>query len=289
MKKTLLALSLLGLTGSAVATPFYVDTGVNWNGETTLTSDKVCDTCTSSKDEIAYLYQSVSTTNDTDGSGGLSAGDTIFTDGGLAVGDIINNQVTGFNPNEVFGIANNNGYGSDWLLTFSFTGLVGTVVEYTPGTSLELAYGAFGNFDLYYTTDGVTLQNFMDIQVTGAVTGSGGTLLSGVVDFSNVDALPVSTYNLFHSQGGTCNGLTGFYDIWLNCDGIANPLLEITFLADFNTNASTIVVTDNGAAGAILQGNHDGSAVFNVPEPSTLALFGGTLLLLGASARRRKA
>jgi len=286
MKKTLLALSLLGLTGSAVASPFYVDTGTNFNGDTTATSDKVCDTCTSMKDEITYIYQSESTTIDTDGSGDLSAGDTIFTSGGLAVGGIGNNVVTGFNPSEVFGTFNDNGYGSDWLLSFSFTGLIGTVTEYTAGSSLELAYGPFGNFDLFYTTDGTTFNNFMDIQVTGAVTGSGGTLLSGLVDFTNVDA---GMNNLFHSGDATCGGLTGFYDIWANCDGIGLPLLEINFLADFNTNAADITVVDNGANGAFLTGNHDGSAVFNIPEPSTLALFGGTLLLLGASARRRKA
>lgn len=290
MKKTLLALSLLGLTGSAVASPFYVDTGTNWDGETTGTSDKVCDTCTSMKDEITYIYQSNSTTVDTNNDGQLSAGDTIFTSGGLAVGSLSNNVVTGFNPSQNFSNDNDNGYGgTNWLLSFSFTGLIGTVTEYTPGVSLELAYGPFGTFDLFYTTDGVTFQNFMDIQVTGAVTGSGGTLLTGLIDFTNVDALPVSMYNLFHSGGATCNGLTGFYDIWANCDGVGLPLLEINFLADFNTNAADITVVDNGAAGATLAGNHDGSAVFNVPEPSTLALFGGTLLLLGASARRRKA
>lgn len=295
MKKTLLALSLIGLTGSAVASPFYVDTGTNWNGDTAAATDKVCDTCTSSKNEITYAYESNSTTLDSNGSGALDAGDTIFTDGGLAVGNLTNNAVTGFKPTEVFGVANNNGYESDWLLSFSFTGLVGTIVEYTPGVSLELAYGPGGSFDLFYTTDGTTLYNFMDIAVTGAVTGSGGTLLAGVVDFANADVLtdgdPTNDWmlNLFHSDGATCGGMTGYYDIWSTCNGVGQPLLEINFLADFNTNASTIVVNDMGANGATLDGNHDGSAVFNVPEPSTLALFGGTLLLLGASARRRKA
>lgn len=297
MKKTLLALSLLGLTGSVVASPFYVDVGANWNGYTTGDSDKVTNTSTSMKDEITYIYESVSTTIDNDASGGLSIGDTIITDGGLAtggmgVGALGNNVVTGFNPSEGFGgIDNDNGYGGgQWLLSFNFDSLVGTVTNYIPGDTLELAYGPGGTFNLFYTLDGTTFQNFMDIQVTGAVTGSGGTLLAGKVDFTTVDALPLSTYNLFHSGGATCAGSTGFYDIWLNCDGLGLPLLEINFLADFNTNLADITISPPDVNGSVtLTGNHDGSAVFNVPEPSTLALFGGTLLLLGASARRRKA
>lgn len=66
-------------------------------------------------------------------------------------------------------------------------------------------------------------------------------------------------------------------------------MLDISFLADFNTDLNEIQVVPKGDGTAVLAGNHDGSAVFNVPEPSTLALIGGTMLLLGASARRRKA
>ncbi len=298
--KIILGVGLMALTQVAVATPFYVDMGVNYNGDTALTSDKVTDTSTSLKNEMTYLYQSQSIVTDTNMDGVVSAGDTITTQGGYnistpAFGGIGENVVTGFNPSESFGTNNDNGYGgSNWLLTFSFTGLTGVITDYTPGSVLEISYGPTGVFDLYVTEDGTTFQNFMDLDVTGAQTVSGGTLLTGKVDFTNVDMGTTSggtdIKTIMRSASQSCAGDNSFYAL-TQC--VPDPL-EVSILADFNTNAAGVVITDLGVNGAnqkvfSLTGNHDGSIVFNVPEPTTVALLGMGLLGFGLTKRNKKA
>ena len=280
--KIILGLSILALSNVASADPFYVDIGTNYAPG----NDKVKATSTSLKNELTYIYESQSVVTDLDANG-IDVGDTITTQGGYGIGgpsfgDIGNNQVTGFNPSESFGDNADNGYGgSNWLLTFSFTGLQGIITDYTAGSTLEIAYGAFGHFDLFVTEDGTTFNNFMDLIVTGAKTVSGGTLLTALVDFTNVDA----GYNdIFHSGNRDCAGDDSFEAIV----GCGAPPMEINFLADFNTNAATIDIIDNLDGTFDLNGNHDGSAVFNsVPEPSVLALLGVGLSIFGFASRRK--
>jgi len=280
--KIILGLGLIAASNIASASPFYVDMGTNYAPGL----DKVNPTSTSLKNEVTYLYQSQSVVTDTNSDGVISAGDTITTQGGygmgggLGFGGIGTNVITGFNPSESFGGHADNGYGgSNWLMTFAFTGLTGTITSYTPGSVLEIAYGAAGHFNLFVTTDGTTFNNFMDINVTGAQTVSGGTLLTGALDFTTVDP---GYNNIFHSGDSNCAGDNSF-----NAITSCVPAMDIQFLADFNTNAATIDITDNGDGTFNVNGNHDGSAVFNsVPEPTSIALLG--LGLLGLSMRRQK-
>jgi len=313
MKKTLLALSLIGLAGSATASPFHVDTHFYNDGDP---ADKVCDNCTAVKHGFTYLYDSATTVTDTNGDG-VGVGDYVETKGGYGVvegglsGAYGRNAITNWKPIPSGGagdpvVDSNNGYGSGWQMTFSFSGLKGLITEYEEDlvtgqtTKLELEYGAFGTMDLFYKAAGTGgFVNVMDVKVVGAATGSGGTGLLGEIDFLTADAFADGLggndwmLDLFHSEGTTCNGKTSFFDIWNECDGVGNPLINLGFFADFNTNPKSIVKTDLGSNGLFdqyrLTGDHDGSANFNVPEPSTLALFGGALMLLGVSARRRKA
>lgn len=273
-------MSILFATGSATAAPFYLDTGINNNlGKT----GQVCPTCTSMKDELLFVYQSNTTIDDTNGSFTIDAGDALTTDGGLAVGPLSNNQVTGFTPNEVFGANSNNGYGGSWLLSFSVTGLNGTVTGVSGLGVPQFTYGP-GLLELFITFDGTTFNNFMDVAITGGGATGVSTILTGTADFSDVDA----GYNdLFHSGATTCLGSDSFFDIATNC-GPAG--LDIEFFASFDTNIFVSDFTFDPVTGEFtLTSDHDGSATFEaVPEPGTLALLGGSLLLMGGMVRRNK-
>jgi hypothetical protein len=277
MKKSLLAASILLAAGSVSAAPFYLDVGTDYS----LTdSDQVCATCTSMKDEILFVYDSTTTIVDTDGSLSISAGDALTTDGGLAVGPLGTNQITGFAPNEVFGADSNNGYGPNWLMSFSVTGLNG-VVTGVSGLGVPLFTYGPGLLELFITFDGTTFNNFMDIAITGGGATGVSTILTGTADFTTVDA---GFNDLFHSGNADCLGSDSFFDIWTNC-GVALP---ISFFASFDTNIFVSNFAFDGVDTFTLTSNHDGSATFTVPEPGTLALVGASLLLMGGMARRNK-
>jgi hypothetical protein len=282
MKKSLLAMSVLLAAGGASADPFYLDIGTNYGPA----GDQVCPTCTSMKDEFTFTYESSTTIFDTVNDNAIGAGDLLSTDGGLAVGGfnlagLGNNQVNGFNPNEAFGTNSNNGYGPNYLISFSVSGLGGIVNGVTGSGVPTFTYGP-GLLEMFVTFDGVTFNNFMDVEITGGGATGVSTILLGKADFTNVDA----GYNdLIHSGGTTCLGSDSFFDIWTNC----GTGTDIQFFASFDTNIFVSDFTYDAVSDTFsLTSNHDGSATFSVPEPGTLALLGGSLILMGGMARRNK-
>ncbi len=290
MKKLLLASAMMVAGSAAIADPFYLDIGTNYDGQIAPNGGKLCDTCTSMKDELLYKYDSETTILDTDGNG-VDAGDLISTNGGLLTQNIAtlsSNLVTNLDPAEVLGTNSNNGLNSDWFMTFSFVGLQGIVTDVANiGGNLvpQFAYGP-GVIDLMITFDGVNYNNFMDIAIDGGIATGLSIVLDGRADFTNVDA---GFNDLFHSGVADCAGDNSFYAIWSNCGEGAGEDLAIKFITSFDTN---VLLSDFQPGPApntfVVSSNHDGSATFAVPEPSTLMLLSGAALM-GGLARRRKA
>lgn len=287
--KLMLNAALLAVTGVAHAEPLYLDLN-NAPGFATysgVNATQVCVTCTSLKDELAIKYRSTTAVTDSDGNGAISAGDVVNTLGGLAAGGgYAYNAVTDLNPGG-FGGPSDFGFKTSWGISFSaaLSGVVSTVQGGVP----LFSYNS-GVIDLYITFDGVTGINFMDIVVSSGGGTGVGTSLIGYADFSDVSNSVTSFdyKNLFHSASYSCNGSSGFYDIWANCGAVEGFDL-VQFLGHFDSNVfvsqfSYDPVTNNFS----LTSNHDGSFTFNVPEPGSVALAGLALLGAGLTTRRRR-
>ncbi len=292
--KSLIGAAILSAAGFASAGQVYLDAGTNFAADTTPAS-KVCPTCTSLKDQLTIKYESSTDFFDSDGSLNLSTGDAIKTSGGLAIAGfdatgLSTNIVTSLNPGESFGGGSaDNGYGTDWALSFGFTDLEGTVVGFDG--SLPLLGYTSGTIELYLTFDGSNFINFMDLIVEGSQNAGPNITLTGVADFTNVDA---TFNNLFHNEEGKdcAGGADGFFDIWSSAACQAEDL-TIDFILDQNTDPNAIVVNPAAPGDypliANVTTNHDGSIAFNVPEPGTLALMGLSLVMLGGVSRKKKA
>lgn len=283
LKAGFAALALAGMA-SANAGLFYLDIGTNYGpagGQATPTS-------TSVKNSIQYKYDSNTFIADTDSSGTISVGDLLTTTAGLAVNGVTmanlnagNNGIGNFLPQQVGPNQSNNGYGTNWYIGFSATGLQGMVTGVNGGVPM-FAYAPTGQIQLYVTTDFTTMTNFMNIDITGGGATGVSTILNGKVDFTGVTASN-ALKNIFHSDTTTCGGLSGFFDIWTNCGN--DMSISFASTQDTNVMASQFNAVPGGFG---ISSNHNGSATFDIPEPGSLALLGLALAGLGMTQRRRK-
>jgi len=277
MKKLAAALALVVASQTVYADA--IPTDISYNDGTNTSNANVLIT------ELNFNYQSNSIITDADNNQFISNGDTISSIGGAELHNgggaeftlaeltagLDFNYITGTVPASAIGP----GYGifGDWMMTFALSGLEGTfnngVFDYTAGEITvfglyaSLGGGAWDSFgELFTISISNTITEPGDIHYTGSITDVVGDYFT--------QAHTGDTFGQTLAKAGD----TTYVDIDQNAFG-ANFGNGI-----FGAPGGTI---NTGVTG------HDGTIVFSVPEPTSIAILGLGLLGLAGSARRRNA
>lgn len=247
-------------------------------------------------EEMIFAYNSQSTVTDSDGDGVISVGDAIVSHGGWGpngfdslAGSPLNGQgydninqniVTGFNPNIPFP-AN---YNSDYSFTFYFNDLMGE----WDGNDFRYSSGTinFGVFDINNNTFDDLFA--IDIAEGGNIGGAGqaAQIFLGEIDENSLQNGAGTGFTL------TANGKTQTLSDWLAGDMRvlfeSNQTVEGAIDPGFPGFGADIVFAAPGDS-TLLAANHTGRFSLNVPEPSTIAVLGLSLIGFAAAGRKRKA
>jgi hypothetical protein len=275
------ALVSLACAGTASADQIYIDNGANYGGNSNTAAG---DNTTGWKDSLKLVFTSNSVVSDVDGDGpanGLEIGDTITSSGGMIGAALLgNNFVTSLVTSQVGGGPSDNGYASDWALSFRFDDLMGTWngvdFDYTSGNidwfilDQSNGYGAGTGTEVHLFTTSITdhVSSIGNQLYTGTV-GNYGTGSVNGVDAGDI-------FNIAYGNGS------------LSLEDYTNQISDtVRFRIDQNTDKPNIVGYDAVKKEFALSGQHDGSLEFSVPEPASVAILG--LGLLGFAASRRKA
>lgn len=247
-------------------------------------------------EEMVFAYNSQSTVTDSDGDGVISVGDAIVSHGGWGPNgfdslagsplngqgyDNINqNNIGSFNPNIPFP-AN---YSTDYAFTFYFNDLMGewdgNDFRYNSGTI------NFGVLDL--NTNMFDDLFAIDISTGGNLgNGQAAQIFLGEIDETSLQNGAGTNFTL------TENGKTMTLSDWLAGDMRvlfeSNQTVEGALEPGQAPGFGGEIVFSGPGADALIAANHTGRFSLNVPEPSTIAVLGLSLVGFAAAGRKRKA
>ena len=292
-----LAVIAMLTAGTASADSIYLNVGNDYDSSASDNAQSVNDNSTGWFDSLQITYESETTFTDANSDGFFSAGDTFSSDAGMALGttfaDLNGSHATnlngGFFPGE-------NGFnetdaGQGWTITFGITNLTGQVISTGPNpTDLSLAYNSGTINVFFYEYQGILapgadisadLVHIYDLDISGGAPDGDSTNFSGdITNFGTdtVNGVPVG--DIFNIAYGS--DVKTFMEASLLPGGL---LFEMSN----DTQGNLFASYDNGAGSTqTVNGQHEGSISYAVPEPTTLAILGLGLLGFAGARRRNK-
>lgn len=286
MKLASLALLSALIAVPAVAEPIYINIGTNFGGNA---NKHAGPTTTGLLDELQFNYTSYSTVFDSSNDGLLGVGDTITSTGGLkGTGFNFNTLTDGYLKNSITSLLpqaagpfgpSDNGFKTNWFLSFGFDNLVGTLVSGGGVQWLSGTISFYATTDIntcFGANDSSCFKRLFDMNVTTGGNIPSGTVLTGNVQNYNYNVADkfnsVFAGDVFNFAGNTFKGQGASFRVDQN-------VTDLPAATAWNPVTKTWTLASAEHRGGI------SFATAKVSEPTTLAVLG--LGLMGLFYRRR--